>query len=213
MTSTIEQVADTLREVNRLKRKLTFGNIPGFYHSVATSLGMAEGMLKYGFENSLDILTNKRNWNIRYLSGREDILGEMDCSNKPRISIYKVFTQQGFEVHCIPWKDEREFDFDLANHPHMDFKFWQPNIMKVVFRISQLHTFIKMYFEHGDEADLQLIRCAHNIAEEFVEQLVPQFNTQKVFGISIKSFFDYAEKKHKAGEEIYLPNVYTIQGE
>jgi hypothetical protein len=200
-----------LREINRLKRKLTFGNIPAFYHSVATSLGMAEGMFKYGFDNSLDILTNKNNWNARLLGGRDDGLGHVDCPNKPRISIYKVFTPQGFEIHCIPWRGTREFDYELSNDPNMDFRFWQPGIMKVVFRLSQMHTFIKLYFQHGDEADLQLIRYAHNLSEDFVDKLVPQFNTQKVYGVSIKGFFDFAEQKHKSGQEIYLPSVYSFQ--
>ncbi len=43
-----------------------------FIMLIATSLGMAEGMLKYGFENSLDILTDQRNWNLKYLGGSED---------------------------------------------------------------------------------------------------------------------------------------------
>ena len=211
MTDSIKQVENRLREINRLKRKITFGNIPAFYHAVATSLGMAEGMLKYGFENSLDILTDQRNWNSRYLGAIEDGMGSLVWPNKPRVSVYKVFTPHGFEIHCVPWKGNKEFDFDLANHAEMDFKFWKPGIMKVVFRLPQLHTFIKMYFDHGDEADLQLIRCAHNIAEEFVEHLIPQFNTQKVYGVTIKNFFDFAEKKHQAGEEIYLPTVYSFQ--
>ncbi len=58
-----EKIEHRLREINRLKLKLTFGNVPPFYHAVATSLGMAEGMLKYGFENSLDILHNSHNNN------------------------------------------------------------------------------------------------------------------------------------------------------
>lgn len=209
----IKQVENRLREINRLKRKLTFGNIPAFYHAVATSLGMAEGMLKYGFENSLDTLTDQRNWNIGYLSGFEDASGCIICPNKPRLSIYKVFTPNGFEVHCIPWKGNHEFDFELTNHPQMDFKAWRPSLMKVVFKIAQLHTFIKLYFEYGDDADLELIKCAHNIVEEFVDSIVPQFNTQKVYGISVKGFFDFAERKFKAGEEIYLPQVYALQGD
>ncbi len=60
-----DKIEHRLREINRLKLKLTFGNVPPFYHAVATSLGMAEGMLKYGFENSLDILTDQRNWNLK----------------------------------------------------------------------------------------------------------------------------------------------------
>lgn len=50
-----------LREVNVLKRKLTFNDIPAFYHGVATLLGMAEGMFKYGVDNSPDTLLDKRN--------------------------------------------------------------------------------------------------------------------------------------------------------
>ncbi|MFC4654154.1 MULTISPECIES: hypothetical protein [Rheinheimera] len=205
------QESSQLREINRLKRKLCFGNIPPFYHSVATSLGMAEGMFKYGFDNSLDILTNQQNWNVKLLGGTDDGLGTVICPDKPRLSIYKVFTPHGFEVHCIPWKGNKEFDFDLVGHPLMDFKFWHPGIMRTVFKIAGLHTFIKLYFEHGDDADLQLIRHAHNLSEDFVEKLAPQFNTQKVFGVSVKNFFDFAEMKHKAGEEIYLPTVYALQ--
>lgn len=211
MTTNIQQVDHRLREINRLKRQLSFGNIPPFYHAVATSLGMAEGMLKYGFENSLDVLTNPDNWNVQLLGGKHDGIKVLECQQKPRLSIYKVFTANGFEVHCVPWKGEREFDFELANHPQMDFKFWRPTSMKVVFRLAQLHTFIKMYFQHGDEADLQLIRCAHHIAEEFIDHLIPQFNTQKVYGVSIHNFFEFARKKHQAGEAIYLPNVYAFQ--
>jgi hypothetical protein len=210
MSDQISKIAETLRDVNRLKRKLTFGNMPAFYHSVATSLGMAEGMLKYGFENSLDTLTNKKNWNLKLLGGSENASGEIICDNKPRISVYKLFTHHGYEIHCIPWRGNQEFDHDTNNHPDVDFKFWRPNIMKVVFRIAQLHTFIMMYCEHGDEADLQLIRCAHNLAEDFIDNLVPQFDVQKVHGITVKSFFDFAEKRYKAGEEVYLPPVYSF---
>lgn len=63
----IEKIEHRLREINRLKLKLTFGNVPPFYHAVATSIGMAEGMLKYGFENSLDVLTDQQNWNLSNL--------------------------------------------------------------------------------------------------------------------------------------------------
>jgi hypothetical protein len=68
-----------------------------------------------------------------------------------------------------------------------------------------------MYFEHGDEADLQLIRFAHNLTEDFIEQLQAKFRTQKVYGVSVKNFFDFAEKKVKAGEDVYLPSVYTLE--
>lgn len=210
MESTAQNIEMQVRDINRLKKKITFGNISGFYHAVSTSLGFAEGMLKYGLDNSLDALTNKSNWNLQLLGGTEDFLGDITCENKPRLSIYKVFTRQAFEVHCIPWNGDREFDCPLKGRPEMDFKSWDPASMKVVFRIAQLYDFIKLYYEHGDEADLELIKCAHNISENFVEDLSKKFNTQKVHGISVHAFFEFVGKKKKAGQDIYLPTVYDF---
>jgi len=200
-----------LREINRLKKKINFGNISNFYHSVSTSLGLAEGMYKYGFDNSLDSLLDKKNWNLQALGGSENKMGEIQCDKMPRLSIYKLFTNSGFEIHCIPWLKDREFEHEMHNVPEMEFKVWNPNLMKVVFRISQLHKFILFYFEHGDEADLELIRYAHNITENFVDDLCTKLNVQKVHGVSVRGFFDYAEKKMKNGEPVYLPQVYKFE--
>lgn len=200
-----------LRDINQLKKKINFGNISNFYHTVSTSLGMAEGMYKYGFENSLDILLDKKNWNLAVLGGRESKVGEIECENMPRLSVYKLFTPSGFEVHCIPWLKDKEFEREMHNVPEMEFKVWNPSLMKVVFRISQLHKFIIFNFEHGDEADLELIKYAHNITEAFVDDLSTKLNVQKVHGVSVKGFFDYAEKKMKSGEPVYLPTVYKFE--
>jgi hypothetical protein len=206
----VEKPELRLREINRLKNKINFGNIPNFYHSVSTSLGLAEGMYKYGFENSLDILLDKKNWNLELLGGRENGIGDIECEKMPRLSIYKLFTQYGYEIHCIPWLKDHEFERELRNVPEMEFKSWNPSLMKVVFRISQLHKFMLYSFEHGDEADLELIKYAHNITEDFIEDLQTKLNIQKVHGISVKGFYGYAEKKFKNGDPIYLPPVYRF---
>lgn len=206
-----QEIESTLRDIHRQKKLLTMGNIPNSFHLVAHSLGMAEGMLRYGFENSLNILTNKNNWNVRNLGGRVNAIGEVECDNKPRMSFYKVFTREGFEIHAIPWRGNREFNCELSGFDDMDYKFWNPKLTRVVFRIAHLHQFIKLYFDYGDEADLALIRFAHNIVEDFVDYLTPQFNTKTVYGISVRSFFEFAEKRHKAGSEMYLPTVYDLQ--
>ncbi|AWL12899.1 hypothetical protein HMF8227_02447 [Saliniradius amylolyticus] len=200
----------TLRDVNNYKKQLTFGDISPFYHAVSTSLGAAEGMLNYGFGESLKPLLNQRNWNPDMLGGKEDALGDMQFTRKPRISIYKLFTRNGFEIHCIPWVEQREFDQDMAYHPQMDFKVWNVDTMKAVLKIARLHEFIEQYFERGDEADLELIKLAHNITEDFVDQLAPQFDTQKVHGVSVKGFFDFVAKRRETGEEVFLPKVYDI---
>jgi hypothetical protein len=199
-----------LREINRFKQKVTFNNVPAFYHSVSTSLGLAEGMLRYGFENSLDLVMDQTNWNPNCLPCKKGELGSKQFEQSPRLSIYKVFTHQGFEIHCIPWLKNIEVDRDMVNHPDMEFKRWFPSKMKCIFRIAHLHTFIQSYFDVGDEADLELIKYANNISEEFVEDLNQKLNVQKTHGISIKAFFDVMERKHKAGEDFFLPKVYDI---
>lgn len=213
MTTDNYSLETRLREINRLKQKVTFGNVPAFYHAVATSLGLAEGMFRYGFENSLDLVTDKRNWNMKTLGGKASPLGEDHFDRTPRLSIYKVFTPRGFEIHCIPWLKNREVDREMVNHPDMEFKLWIPSSMKVLFRISQLHTFIQSYFDVGDEADLELIKHAHNVTEDFVNDLEKKLNVAKVHGISVKGFFDFVEKKHKIGESFFLPRVYDFKNQ
>ena len=216
MTDNIEESynpALRLREINRMKQKITFGNVPAFYHSVATSLGLAEGMFRYGFENSLDLVLDKRNWNPKALNAKATNMGDFEFPTMPRLSIYKVFTHRGFEIHCIPWQKNREVDREMFNHPDMEFKHWLPGTMKTLFRIAQLHTFIQSYYDVGDDADLELIKYAHNVSEEFVDDLLKKLNIVKVHGISIKGFFDYMGKKHKAGEDFYLPKVYDFSGQ
>lgn len=211
MASNIQNLELRLREINRLKKKVTFGNVPPFYHAVSTSLGLAEGLFRYGFENSLDLLLDKNNWNLTALGGFENAIGQVTCDTMPRLSIYKVFTPSGFEIHCIPWMKNREFDMEMANHVDMEFKYWVPATMKVLFKVSQLHTFIQSYFDHGDEADLELIKYAHNISEDFVADLSTKLNIVKIHGISVKSFFEYVEKKHKTGEDFFQPRVYNFK--
>lgn len=199
-----------LREINRLKKKINFGNVPPFYHAVSTSLGLAEGMYRYGFENSLDLLLDKKNWNPKTLKSTEDMMSNVIFEQSPRLSVYKVFRKQGFEIHCVPWLKNRQVDMEYINHPDMEFKHWIPGAMKVIFRISQLHVFIQSYFNVGDDADLELIRYAHNISEDFINDLHTKLNIVKVHGISVKGFFDFVEKKHKAGEDFYMPRVYDF---
>ncbi|GAB2676994.1 hypothetical protein [Aliiglaciecola aliphaticivorans] len=211
VTSNIKNGQDlVLRDINRLKQKITFNNVPAFYHAVSTSLGLAEGMFRYGFENSLDDLLDQSNWNPQTLESLPGQLNSIDFVSSPRVSIYKVFTHRGFEVHCIPWMKNQEVDRELINHPDMEFKRWRPSSMKVLFRIAQLHTFIQSYFDIGDEADLELIKYAHNISEDFIDDLQKKLNVVKVHGISVRSLFDVMAKKHKAGEDLYLPKVYDF---
>ena len=174
-------------------------------------MGLAEGEVRYGFESALDGLMDMRNWNPDVLGAERGSLGEYLFARTPRLSVYKLFTRDGFEVHCIPWLRDKEIDFELVNHKDMEFKHWKPSSMKLVFRIPQLHTFIQMTIENGDEADLQLIRFAHHLAEAFVEDLHNKLNVQKEHGVSVKGFYEYACKRMQDGEEVFLPKVYDLE--
>jgi len=44
-----------------------------------------------------------------------------------------------------------------------------------------------------------------------VDDLCTKLNVQKVHGVSVRGFFDYAEKKMKNGEPVYLPQVYKFE--
>lgn len=206
-----QELNSELREINRAKKRITFGNIPDYFHVTATSLAAAEGAVKYGFENKVDMLLDKTNWNLKKLGGSEDFIGNITCDNSPRISVYKLFTRYGFEIHCVPWLREVEIDYPLSGNPEFEFKRWDPNGMKVVLQVAQLHKFITMFHQHGgDEADLDLIKYAHNLTEDFVESLTKKLNVQKVFGVSVKAYFDYSEKKLKESDDVPLPLVYKV---
>lgn len=203
----------SLRDINRLKHQICFGNVPAFFHAVSTAVGQAEGSFTYGFENALARLQDKKNWNLPLLGGSRDKMGEIRCEQSPRLTVYKLFNQQGFEIHCVPWMEKREVYVEMLEHPKMEFRHWHPVNMRTVFRIPQLHMFIQQYFELGDEADLALIRHVHNLSESFVRDLHTQLNVEKEFGISVKSYFDFVDKKRQSGEPLYLPKVYDHMDE
>ena len=93
----------SLKDINRYKKQLNWGELPPFYHLVAQSLGESEGLLTHGFDNAIKKIIDKRNWNIQLLGGFIDQSNIIHCDNKPRLALYQVFTDRGFELHAIPY--------------------------------------------------------------------------------------------------------------
>jgi hypothetical protein len=62
----------TLKEINWYKKQINWGELPPFYHLVASSVSEAEGVLEHGFDNAVKQLINRRNWNLDILDGFED---------------------------------------------------------------------------------------------------------------------------------------------
>ncbi len=184
----------TLKDINRYKKQLNWGELPPFYHMVAQSLGESEGVLTHGFDNAIKRIIDKRNWNLAILGGYIDNSNAIHCETRPRLALYQVFTDRGFELHAIPYAKDSEIDQYVKGNRLMEFQLWDPLNMRLILRVNQLHKFISFYFEHGDDADFALILHAHKAVNDVIAFLQQHVQITKVDGVSIRAFFDQQEK-------------------
>ncbi len=184
----------TLKDINLFKKSLNWGELPPFFHMVAQSLGESEGLLTHGFDNAMKRIVDKRNWNIELLGGHVDKDGTIHCENKPRLAIYQIFTERGFELHAYPYAKSKEIDQFVRDNRLMEFRVWDPHNMKMLLRINQLHKFIDFYFQRGDEADKALIIHAFKSVHSVINFLKQELIIQKVDGVSIRKYYDMQEK-------------------
>lgn len=184
----------TLKDINWYKKQINWGELPPFYHMVASSLGESEGILTHGFDTAVKRLLDKRNWNLPLLGGFEDRSGQIFCDTPPRIVLYQVFTERGFELQAFPLAKDKEIDQYVKGNKLMEFVVWDPHHMKLILRINQLHKFIEYYFQRGDDADKALIIHAHKVVTKVVEFLKKQLNVVKIDGVSIRQMYDLREK-------------------
>lgn len=191
----------TLKEINSYKRYINWGELPPFYHLVASSISEAESILDHGFDNSIKRMIDKRNWNLQLLGGQELDGGEIHCDNKPRIALYQMFTERGFELHAFPYAKNKEIDQYVTENKLMEFSTWDPYLMKNVLRINSLHKYIQFYFQRGDDADKALILHSHKLVHKTIEFLKQKLNVTKVTGVSIKDFYCQAEKNQNVSQD------------
>lgn len=184
----------TLKHINLFKKTLNWGELPPFYHMVAQSLGESEGLLTHGFDTALKKIVDKRNWNVELLGGHIDKDGTIHCEGKPRIAIYQMFTDRGFELHAFPYAKSKEIDQYVKDNRLMEFRIWDPHDMKILLRINQLHKFIDFYFQRGDDADKALIIYAFKSVHKVIKFLERELNVVKVDGVSIRKYYDMQEK-------------------
>lgn len=168
---------------------------------MAASVGEAEGVFSHGFDNAIKRITDKRNWNLALLGGEELENGEIKCDNPPRLALYQVFTERGFELFAFPYAKDKEIDQYVKENKLMEFKVWDPHAMRNVLRINQLHKYIQFYFQRGDEADKALILHSHKIVHKTIEFLKSELNVIKVSGVSIKEYYQKAERTADACED------------
>ncbi|MFT5164722.1 MAG: hypothetical protein ACI9FJ_003331 [Alteromonadaceae bacterium] len=184
----------TLKDINVFKKTLNWGELPPFFHMVAQSLGESEGLLTHGFDTALKRIVDKRNWNVELMGGYIDKESTIHCEGKPRLAIYQIFTERGFELHAYPYAKNKEIDQYVKNNRLMEFRVWDPHNMKMLLRINQLHKFIDFYFQRGDEADKALIIHAFKSVHGVISFLKKELVIQKVDGVSIRQYYDMQEK-------------------
>ncbi|HEA18470.1 MAG: hypothetical protein ACTH4U_02780 [Pseudoalteromonas prydzensis] len=188
----------TLKEINWYKKQINWGELPPFYHLVASSVSESEGILEHGFDNAVKRIIDKRNWNLDILEGHEDASGEIHCANKPRIALHQVFTDRGFELWALPYAKDVTIDKYVKDNRFMEFTEWDPVSMKSLIRINQLHKFIGFYFERGDKADKALILHAHKVVHKIISFLQRELNVVKLDGVTIKELYQLCERDSRA---------------
>ncbi len=200
----------TLKDINWYKKQLNWGELPPFYHLVASSVSESDGLFQHGFDNAVTRLINKRNWNLTRLDGYEDDNGTIFCDNKPKIAINQVFTDRGFELWAIPYAKDKPLETDMLikENKFLDFYIWDPNSMKTLLRFNQLHKFIAFYFDRGDFADKALILHSHKVVHKIITYLKKEMNVVTVKGVSIKEFYQLCEKDSRmCSDEIDLAQI------
>jgi len=180
----------TLKEINWYKKQINWGELPPFYHMVAQSLGESEGVLTHGFDNAIKRISDKRNWNLELLGGYIDNSNIIHCDTPPRIGLYQLFTERGFELQAVCYAKEMEIDQYIRGNRLLEFNVWDPHTMKLVIRINQMHKFVDYYFEYGDDADRALIIHAHKTVMNLIKHLRSVVNVVKVDGTSIQQYYE-----------------------
>ncbi|MBQ4833300.1 hypothetical protein J8L70_08615 [Pseudoalteromonas sp. MMG010] len=198
----------TLKEINWYKKQINWGELPPFYHLVASSIGETEGILEHGFDTAVKRLLDKRNWNLDALDGHIDVSGEIHCQNKPRIALYQVVTERGFELWAQPFAKDVTIDQYIKDNRFMEYRVWDPLTMKHLIRINQFHTFINFYFERGDKADKALILHCHKVVHKIINFLKQELNIVEVSGVSVKELYQLQEKHSQAcSDEIDIARI------
>ena len=184
----------TLKEINWFKKQINWGELPPFYHMVASSVSESEGILDHGFDNAVKRLIDPRNWNLDILDGHETELGEIVCNNKPRLALHQSFTDRGFELWAYPYAKDVTVDQYIKDNRFMEFRVWDPHIA--------------FYFERGDKADKALILHAHKVVHKIITFLQRELNVVKLDGVTIKDFYQLCEKDSRAcSDEIDIAKV------
>ena len=179
----------TLREINALKKKLNWGDVPAIYHMALTAIGEIDGILTHGFDSPFKHILNRSTWNLSYLGGYKDKDGNIAVEQKPKIILKHVYNQTHYELHCYPVMRDELVNYQVHNNPICPFNSWIPDTMQNLFRVNSLVAFITYSFQSGDRADLELVKYAYLGVERLIEILQESFDIVEIQGLTIAEFY------------------------
>jgi len=185
-----------LKEINAYKKKINWGETSALYHLFASSLGDLDGILTHGFDSVYKQVLNSNTWNLPLLGVSKSVDGSIQLKNKPQISLRHEFNDMGYELHCFPAIDGEVVSMIMIQEGNCPFKHWVPENMQMLFRINSLITFAIHCFQHGDEADIALLKFAHYKVEQLITTLSESFQIITVKGYSIAEFYQEIAKRN-----------------
>ncbi len=175
----------TLKEISSLKKKITWGDLPPFFHMVSNSLADLEGIHTHGFDHALKRLVDRTNWNFERLGGGYNEQREVVVKRKPELTLFSHFHEGNYEIICAPITQGGPLTVFTKGDPFIDFKVWEPATMSHIVNLPHFAEFIVHAYQKGDEADRMLVRFAANTIDELIEKLAEDINITEIKGQSI----------------------------
>jgi hypothetical protein len=186
----------TLKEINALKKKLCWGDVPAIYHMVSSSLSELDGILTHGFDSAYKQILNPNTWNLSALDGHIDLENQVHVNIKPQISLQHHYNDLGYELHCYPMVDGERVNRILVDDIDCPFKSWLPESMRMLFRINSLVAFSIFAYQRGDEADIALIKYAYFRVNKLITILSESFDILSVQGYNIAEFYQEIDRRN-----------------
>ncbi len=177
-----------LKEINEFKKKISWGEVPTVYQLTQNAISELDGLQNHGFDNAFKRVLEKNNWNLDLLQGKQTAHQEITVSIKPQLLLKHVYSEQNYELHCFPVIDGEKAIWPLVHHPQCPFIEWQPESMSKLCKVSNLVAFIQYAFNNGDQADIALIRYAHQKITQLIGVLSESFDIVGVKGYNIAQF-------------------------
>lgn len=185
-----------LKEINALKKKLNWGDVPAIFHLVSSSLGDLDGILTHGFDSSYKTILDRNTWNLQALNGYRDSDGNIHVKIKPKLILHHNYSDMGYELLCYPVVDGERINHPLIREHTSPFQTWLPESMRMLFRINSLVAFSIFTYQSGDEADLALVKYAYYRVEKLIKILSESFELVEVEGYNIAKFYQEIDRRN-----------------